>query len=262
MKFQTLFFTLYGDYIINASGTISVKSLIKIMKEFGFSEGAVRAGLFRLKQKGLIEMIDKKRCRLSESGLFRLEEGMRRVYDRPNDKWDGKWRIVIYNIPENNRSIRDQLRKTLIWLGFGYLTQSVWVSPNPVEDTLKRFIDEIKSKNTEVEVHMFLAEYIGDPKDIVKKCWNLNDVEKKYKEFIGNWKDLLNSIEKLKPNEAFITRIRLVHEYRKFLHIDPNLPRDLLPENWIGYEAKSLFQELREKLTPLSDKFFYSVYEP
>jgi len=54
MKIQSLFFTLYGDYVKDSGGTISSKSLIVIFKEFGFSEGAIRAGLHRMKKAGLI----------------------------------------------------------------------------------------------------------------------------------------------------------------------------------------------------------------
>ncbi|AHC51961.1 repressor [Sulfolobus acidocaldarius SUSAZ] len=262
MKFQTLFFTIYGDYIINYGNSITVRSLIKIMREFGFTEGAIRAGLFRLRQKGLVDMIDRRRCSLSEAGLYRLQEGMKRVYERRNGEWDGKWRIVVYNIPESNRSVRDEMRKTLKWLGFGYLAQSTWISPNPVEESLTKFINELKDNRTNVDIFFFISDFVGNPLEMVRKCWDLKEVEEKYKEFVNQWNKVMENISSLKPNEAFITRIKLVHEYRKFLHIDPNLPKDLLPPNWIGYEAYELFQKLRNKLSTLSDQFFKSVYEP
>ncbi|WP_009992964.1 PaaX family transcriptional regulator C-terminal domain-containing protein, partial [Saccharolobus solfataricus] len=92
-------------------------------------------------------------------------------------------------------------------------------------------------------------------------CWNLSEIELKYKEFISKWIGLLNKIDKLSPAEAFVNKITILHEYRKFLHIDPGLPEELLPNNWIGYEAYKLFKNIYDSLTPLANKYFESVYE-
>ena len=47
--------------------------------------------------------------------------------------WDGKWRIVIFDIPEKDRLFRDILREHLYRLEFFKLQQSVFVSPHPFE---------------------------------------------------------------------------------------------------------------------------------
>jgi len=266
MKIQSLFFTLYGDYVKDSGGTISSKSLIVIFKEFGFSEGAIRAGLHRMKKAGLIVGIKgenrKVSYKLSEKGMLRLLEGTRRVYEKVRRRWDNKWRIVVYNIPENNRELRDKLRRELKWLGFGMLAQSTWISPNPIEDTLKNFINDHYGSSNGIQVDIFVANYLGEPKGLVEKCWNLSEVEQAYRAFLEKWTGVLEKVSSLKNNEAFVTRILLVHEYRKFLNIDPDLPEDLLPPNWIGYTAYDLFMKLREELTPKANEFFYKVYEP
>ena len=51
-------------------------------------------------------------------------------------KWDGKWRIVIFDIPESDRVFRDILRKHLYALEFKQLQQSVFISPYPCEKTI------------------------------------------------------------------------------------------------------------------------------
>ncbi|UOF89285.1 hypothetical protein LSG31_15430 [Fodinisporobacter ferrooxydans] len=48
-----------------------------------------------------------------------------------------------------------------------------------------------------------------------------------------------------------------VHEYRKFLFIDPRLPEEVLPSDWIGEEARSFFRKYHQFLSPLAEKFFY-----
>jgi len=46
-------------------------------------------------------------------------------------RWDGKWRVAIFDIPDTKKSNRDTLRRTLRTLGFVQLQESVWVTPYP-----------------------------------------------------------------------------------------------------------------------------------
>jgi len=50
-------------------------------------------------------------------------------YDPPNEKWDGYWRILIFDIPEKFRQLRDDLRVLINILGFKQLQKSVWITP-------------------------------------------------------------------------------------------------------------------------------------
>ena len=46
-----------------------------------------------------------------------------------DEKWDKKWRAIIFDIPEINRRSRDFLRKELKWMGFKELQKSIWITP-------------------------------------------------------------------------------------------------------------------------------------
>jgi len=48
--------------------------------------------------------------------------------------WDGKWRVVIFDIPEYHKKLRDTLRATLKTIGFVCLQKSVWIFPYDCED--------------------------------------------------------------------------------------------------------------------------------
>src|SRR3989344_3863448 len=52
------------------------------------------------------------------------------------EKWDGKWRVLIFDIPESLRFIRDQIRATLVAVGFKRLQDSVWIYPYNCEDLI------------------------------------------------------------------------------------------------------------------------------
>lgn len=51
-------------------------------------------------------------------------------------KWDKKWRVLIFDIPERRRSTRDKVRRTLRAIGFARLQDSVWVYPYDCEDLI------------------------------------------------------------------------------------------------------------------------------
>lgn len=50
--------------------------------------------------------------------------------------WDGKWRIVMFDIKEFRRGARDELRSVLVGLGFEKLQRSAWVYPYPCADVI------------------------------------------------------------------------------------------------------------------------------
>src|SRR3989344_8095107 len=55
--------------------------------------------------------------------------------------WDGKWRVVLFDVPENRRKIRDAFRHHLIRLGFFELQKSVFVYPYECRDEIEFLIE-------------------------------------------------------------------------------------------------------------------------
>jgi DNA-binding transcriptional regulator PaaX len=72
---------------------------------------------------------------LTQKGAKKLSEWKHHDYQLPHPKmWDGKWRILIFDIPEKRRWLRDRVRDTLLAVGFKRLQKSVWVYPFDCED--------------------------------------------------------------------------------------------------------------------------------
>lgn len=90
----------------------------------------------RLQARGLISIRDGKTPMLSDAGervLLQLEAG--EALKKPK-RWDGSWRIVIFDIAERRRSARDRLRNMLTRIGFQKLQDSVWAYPYDCEDLI------------------------------------------------------------------------------------------------------------------------------
>jgi phenylacetic acid degradation operon negative regulatory protein len=69
----------------------------------------------------------------------------------------------------------------------------------------------------------------------------------------------LQAGETIEPSECFVERFKLIHEFRKLPFCDPDLPQELLPENWLRPQAAALFDEYHNSLTEKANEYFDSV---
>lgn len=266
---RSMIFTIFGDYIRHYGSVIWIGSLIKLLEAFGHNEQAVRAAVSRMSKQGWVKSErrgNKSFYSLTEQGIVRMEEASRRIYKETSPAWDGKWWILLYNIPEEKRHLRDKLREELTWSGFGPLSNSCWLTPNNLRKEINVLIKKYK---IEKFVTLFEAEHEGmqSHEELVKRCWDLNEINDRYADFIEQYsqKYIIHK-DKIKKNEmsdskCFVESALLVHEYRKFLFIDPSLPSELLPDKWLGDSATTLFKEYNAILSKPAKRFFESVFE-
>src|SRR3989344_1823895 len=94
-------------------------------------------GIQRLVDRGDIEISHERGMRgyaLTHKGQVRLARLSLEESSTSKRRWDGRWRIVIFDIPESYRRGRDLLRETLIGIGFFKLQDSVWIFTYDCED--------------------------------------------------------------------------------------------------------------------------------
>ncbi|MEK7186732.1 MAG: CRISPR-associated endonuclease Cas2 [Patescibacteria group bacterium] len=95
-------------------------------------KGLIKGGLLEFKSKK-----EKKYLAITEKGRKQLNRWEIANYQIKKPKrWDGKWRVIIFDIQEKRRKSRDQLRMALNNIGFKRLQNSVWVFPYDCEDLL------------------------------------------------------------------------------------------------------------------------------
>jgi CRISPR-associated endonuclease Cas2 len=61
-----------------------------------------------------------------------------------NQKWDGKWRLVVFDIPESRRNVRNALRGMLKRIGFYELQKSVFVHPYECKNEIQLLVEFFK----------------------------------------------------------------------------------------------------------------------
>lgn len=83
--------------------------------------------------------------RITETGRKAIAfEQSRLSLSNTKRKWDGRWRIVTFDIPERRRSIRARLREMMKSIGFVRLQESVWVYPYDCEEFIALLKAELK----------------------------------------------------------------------------------------------------------------------
>lgn len=249
---QDLIFTLYGDYLHRRDGTAWVGSLIELMATLGASEQAVRSTVSRMARNGWLS--SEKRGRNSYYSLTRaavqlLDKGTQQIFSPPQDDWRGNWFLVTYSFSSEQDGLRHELRKHLTGLGFGQLSNGVWLSPRDQQDDVNQILDDLRIAPY---VDTFRAEHLysgSNAHTLAQRCWDLTELNAQYTAFVETYqpayeRDCIagDAGEPLSLAYAFEQRFWLVHEYRYFPFHDPYLPAELLPEDWRGHEAVSLFQ--------------------
>jgi len=259
---QDLVFTLFGEYLLRGREAVPVAALIRLLSPFGLLEGDVRTVLSRMVGKGwLVAGRGGRRGRyaLSAAGRRLLEAGEARIYQpRWDEPWDGQWYVLAYSIPESRRSLRDRLRVRLAWLGFGSLGNGLWISPHDV-DAEVRDLAEWFGLEDRLEAFRGPAVAFTDAAHLVRTCWDLPGINRRYEAFIRRWAPAYTKYRTAVPAGAadpetcFALRFRLMHEYREFPLLDPYLPRVLLPPDWGGECAAHLFRVFHDLLIEPAD---------
>ena len=80
-------------------------------------------------------------------------------------KWDGKWRVIIFDIPENRRFDRDNIRQALVSIGFMRLQDSVWIYPFNCEDLINLLKTDTESEG---DVIYMIVDMVENDEEIKK----------------------------------------------------------------------------------------------
>ena len=269
-KAHRTIFEIYFDYVQHYGGSIHIASLLQLTSELGLPVTTVRSALCRMTAQGWFERtVENNRSyyALTRMGRERLEEARPRIFAHHSSRWDGQWTILTYSLPERLRHHRDRLRHELNWLGFGPLNSATWISPKAVVEVTLR---HLAIRKLDPHVQIFRGHQVSGLVNaaLVRRCWNLDAVQAQYRHFINAWEprwlDYAAKFRRGQPpaeNVCFATRIHLLHQFGEFLHNDPELPSELLPEGWLGDEAWHIFRDCYLLLAERALHYFEHIFE-
>ena len=261
---RALIVTIYGLYAREAGGWLSVSSLIRLMSELGIDEPAVRSSISRLKRRGILEQQRVEGAAgyaLSDGAREILDEGDRRIFERPRATPEDGWVIAVFSVPESERQQRHRLRSRLSWLGYGSVGAGVWIAPWHLETETRR---DLLRDDLARYVDLFHADYLGfgDVAGQVEEWWDLAGLQALYASFHDEYAPILarwRRRRRFDDGAAFADYVRALTAWRRLPFLDPGLPEQLLPQDWLGVRAADLFFELRERLEAPAHRHVGSV---
>jgi phenylacetic acid degradation operon negative regulatory protein len=249
MKPRALILDIFGDYLRYVDSEAKAGDLVVLLGTLGVEPAATRMTLSRLKQEGWFTTRRVGRetiYRLSDHLLEILDEGRSRIFAEYEDEWDGWWTQVVFQTPESDRAMREQVKKKLAWLGFGLLTSSTWLSPRDVRTEAIRLRSEFPTAT--VDVLTSRTDDLEADRSMVARCWDLSLLDSDYRSFIDDHRHLLDTAASLEGAAALAVRTEIVSTYRHFPFRDPSLPIALRPDGWPGAVAHDLFLTVHRAL--------------
>ena len=156
--------------------------------------------------------------------------------------WDGRWRLVLFDIPEHTRGLRLKLRRRLHDLGFGYLQDSVWISPDPARELQER----VQSAQVDAASFMVMEarpDANSRDSDLVRAAWNFDRINRNYVLYLETLNAGPRCWENARARHAwFRAEFRA---WQRAFNSDPLLPDSLLP---VGYRGKDAWSRRHERL--------------
>jgi phenylacetic acid degradation operon negative regulatory protein len=249
---RQLIVTVYGLYSRAEGGWMSIASLISLLTDLGVDEPAVRSSISRLKRRGILHASRRGGAAgyaLSDEALAILREGDRRIFRRERARLDDGWLLAVFSVPEARRQQRHVLRSQLARLGFGTAAPGVWIAPAHLHGATA---DMLRRLGLDTYADLFRADHVafGDLAGKVRQWWDLDELERLYGQFLEANGPLLHRWRSRPAGrrEAFADYVRVLTDWRQLPYLDPGLPAELLPGNWIGVRAAGLFFTLQAQL--------------
>lgn len=266
MMAGSLIISFFGDTVLPHGGRIWLGSLIHLLKPLELNERLIRTAIFRLVKEGWMasETIGRRAdYALTPAGQRRFDATARQIYASSSPLWDRRWRLILV-MGELTPKQRERLRSSLFWQGFGLLGSDCFIHPGT--DLTSAFDALIKDDMGDVLPHlvpMMAAHFdiglVPGDADMVQRAWNLAQLGADYADFVRTYQPILAQlregvVDAQEDETAFLLRTLLIHDFRRLLLRDPELPDVLLPGNWPGKKARQLSKELYRRLLVPSER--------
>ncbi|MCX6510143.1 MAG: PaaX family transcriptional regulator [Actinobacteria bacterium] len=241
---RSLLISVLGQWVGPNDTPVWTATLVGALEALGIEARAARQAVNRTAADGWLEgesVGRYTRWRLTSSGRRMIGSAVPRVQRSivSDRTWDGTFLLLTLTGIALDREERERLAVGLDFEGFGTLGPGTWVA---VGEGSREGADSVLSAcGLQDRALLFSAQTVDGaetPAEVVALAWDLDTAAAAHEAF-------LEEFEKVVPEdecEAFALRTRLAHEWRHLLSVDPSLPPQLLPADWVGTRARKVFQ--------------------
>ncbi len=235
----TLSFLYYEAEVINSPNMNTVVNWAPWAAERQLEKvnyQTIKRAVTQLISRGLVEKKGEK-LRLTAEGLEHLKQILPSIGTN-SSRNDGEIYLVAYDVCETTRSSRSCLRRLLKKIKAKRIQESLFVVIVNPQRHLEGLLEEIPL-NGQVLVARLGSDSILGGKSIANflvEAYELQSLNDRYQEFIERF-------SKIKSEK--LTGTMLDFSFSSIMKDDPNLPKEFLPDNWMGEKARKLYNQLQ-----------------
>jgi phenylacetic acid degradation operon negative regulatory protein len=252
--------TVLGELVLPHGGAVWTSTVVDALALCDVDERNARQALARLAEQGVVRSEKqgrRARWHLTDAGRRLLVEGTERIYalGTGDDRWDGRWLVVLCSVPEDQRAKRHQLRTRLEFAGFGFVAPGVAISPHVAREEAAEAVLAALDLRPGALVFRAEAGTSVAPDDLLGRTWDLDTLAASYAAFVTD----VQARSPRGDDERFAALVDLVHEWRRFPFLDPGIPARLLPAHWPGRAARGLFVERHAAWSPGAVRWYLTA---
>ncbi len=263
-------FALFGAILDEGRyARFSLSTLYAYLAPLGVTPEAARLVLSRMARKGYLTARRKGRASwysLAAEGEAEVERAVARsVRRREEGPWDGRFRLVSYEIPEAEREERALLAAALAAAGFARVGGGLWAAAVDPEPRLRSLLDAAAARGL---VSEFTAEYRGESRAFAGRIFRLAEraagIEGFRRRYAADTAAL--AAARAAGNEpadadCFARYFEALTDYVELLRLVPPLPKELLPADWPGPAAEAAYARFREAVRDGTNAYITANYQ-
>ncbi len=238
LRTGSLIVTIFGDSIAPRGGEVWLGSLIDALNPVRVSHRLVRTAVYRLIQDNILanEQVGRRSYyRLTDSGQADFEVATKRIYGDPQPQWDGQWLLVLASAIDQPH--RQRVKAAMLQLGMAAIAGDVYGHP----------CKDLADATTSLSSYDFADQLLfskgplsaadGDAaKALVLNNWPIENLGQAYTDMVNQFTPFVEdpAASQLAPQDAFLVRTFLIHQYRKVVLRVPVMPDVMLPLSFLG----------------------------
>lgn len=257
---KALLLTLLGELVLPAGGSVWTQTVVQSLGLLDVGERNARQALARLAAQQIVapERHGRRtRWSLTPEGRELLVTGTERIYSfgHAEQEWDEHWLVVFCSVPEEHRAQRQRLRSRLSFEGFGWLAPGVAITPHLDRETnANRVLKDLGLVPFAVVLRSEAGSLVPAG-ELLERAWDLDALADRYQEFI----DAFRRRSPGRDDARLAALVELVHAWRRFPFVDPEIPGRLLPVSWPGRSARSVFDDRHQAWSEAARRCYSSL---
>ncbi|MEJ3658453.1 PaaX family transcriptional regulator C-terminal domain-containing protein [Actinomycetes bacterium KLBMP 9759] len=246
---QTLVLSFFGGLVHGRDvPPIPTSTFLRLLGGLGVAEAAARATLARMSSRGLLDRVQDGRVaryRLTPSAASMIGKAAERVSSvAPFEHPEGQWTLLSYSMPESRRDLRQRVRATLTWAGFGGLRDGLWIAPGVVD--VGAVLTDAGLSEVAGLGEWFAATPLPGvrPETFIHRAWRVEQIQERHERFVQAWSPGPRGVDPL--GELTL----LGADWLQLLRTDPGLPARHLPVDWPAARSAAVYRRCHDSLVP------------